>query len=76
MKGFWVGSAKDSGTSGCVVVIRGVDRDRWVTISKIAVPLGTGTAMAAEVMGVCVLTETLGLGFQQMLVFSEHHSVH
>ena len=32
-----------------------VDRDRWITISKIAVPLGTDTAMAVEVVGVCVL---------------------
>ena len=48
------GSAKDNGESGCGVVIKGVDRERWVTISKFVVPLKAGTAI---VMGVCVLTE-------------------
>ena len=35
-------------------MIKGADRDEWVTISKVAVLLSVGTAMAAEVMGVCV----------------------
>ena len=35
------------------LVIKDVDRDRWVSISKIAKLLKVGTAMAAEVMGVC-----------------------
>ena len=39
VKGFWDGSFKDNGNSGCGVVIKGVDRERWVTISKIGVPL-------------------------------------
>ena len=43
---------KDSGKGVCGVVIKGVDKDRWVTISRIAVPLKAGTAMAAEVTGV------------------------
>ena len=47
-----------------------------VTISRIAVPLRVGTAMAAEVAGVCLLTGILDLGFQQMLVCSECQSVH
>ena len=49
------------------MVIKGVDRDRWVTISKISVPLKVGTAMAAEVAGVCVLTGVLDLVFNKSL---------
>ena len=30
---------KDSGRSGCGKVIKRVVRERWVTISKIAIPL-------------------------------------
>ena len=55
MKGYWVGF-KGNGRSGCGVVIKGVDSERWVTIKKIAGPLKVGTAMAGEVGGVCVLT--------------------
>ena len=50
VKGFWDGSSKDNGKSGCGVVIKGFDRDRWVTIGKIALPLKVSTAMAAEVI--------------------------
>ena len=64
----WDGSSKDSGKSACGVVIKGVDRDNWVTISRIAVPLSAGTAMAAEGMGVCVLTEILDLVFNKCLI--------
>ena len=71
MKGFWDGSSKDNGKSGCGVVIKGVHRDR-LTISRIALLLKVGTAMAAEVMGVCVLTEILDLVFQQMREYSEY----
>ena len=54
VRGLWDGSSKINGRSGCEVVIKGVDRDRWITITQIAVPWGIGTAMATEVMGVCV----------------------
>ena len=67
MKGFWDGSSKDNGKSGCGVVIKGADRDKWVTISKVAVPLRVGTAMAAEVLGVCVLKEIFDLVFHKCL---------
>ena len=67
MKSFWDGSAKDSGKAVCGVVIKGVDKDRWVTISRIAVPLKAGAAMAAEVTGVWVLTEILDLVFTKCL---------
>ena len=49
------GSAKDNGKSGCGVVIKGVDRNKWNTITRIA-PLKTGTAMEAEV-SVCACSE-------------------
>ena len=42
-------------------MIKGVDRKKWVTISKIAVPLKVSAAMAAEVVGVCVLTGVFDL---------------
>ena len=67
VKSFWDVSATDNGKSGCGVVIKAVDRDRWVTISKIAVPLKAGTATAAEVAGVCVLTDILDLVFKKSL---------
>ena len=46
VKGDWDGRFKDNGKSRCGVVIKGIDRDKWVTISKIAIPLivGVGTA--------------------------------
>ena len=50
MKGFWHGSSKNNGRKGCGVVIKGVGRDKWIALSKIAVALGTGTAMVAEVV--------------------------
>ena len=37
------------------VMIDGVDREKLVTTSKIAIPLKVGTAMAAEIAGVCIL---------------------
>ena len=42
IRGFWDGSNKDNGRSGCGIVNEGVDRERWVTISKIAIPLKVG----------------------------------
>ena len=38
-----------------------------MTISRVAVPLEVGTAMAAEVVRVCVLTGILDLVFNQSL---------
>ena len=74
VKGYWDGSFKDNGKNGCGVVVKVVDRERWVTISKIAILLKAGTAMAAEVAGACVLTGILDL--LQMLVSSEFQSVY
>ena len=44
-------------------VIKGVDRDRdkWITVSTIAAPLKSCTAMAAEVVGASVLPGILDL---------------
>ena len=63
MKGNWDGSFKDNGKSERFVVVKGVDRERWVTISKIAVPLKVGAAVAAEVAAVRVLTSIFDLIF-------------
>ena len=49
-------AASKTGKSGCGVVIKGVDKGRWVTISKIAILLKVDKAMATEIAGVCVLT--------------------
>ena len=49
IRGFWDGSFKDNGKGGCGIVIKGVDSEKCVTISEIAVPLKVGAAMAAEV---------------------------
>ena len=40
-----------NGKSGCGVVTKVVDRDRWVTISSIALPVRVGTAMTAVPRG-------------------------
>ena len=61
IRDFRDGSFKDDGRSGCGIVIKEVDREKWVTISKIAVPLKVGAATAAEVIGVYVLTSVLDL---------------
>ena len=60
---FWGGSNKRDGTSGCGIDIKGADRDKWITISKIAVPLGMRSALSAEVAGTCILADVLGLIF-------------
>ena len=66
-KDFGMAVARTMGRSECGVVIKEVDRERWITISRIAVPLKVGTAMAAEMMGVCVLTGILDLVFHNCL---------
>ena len=59
------------------MVIKGVDRDRWVTIIEISVPLKVGTAVAAEVAGVCESAHgSPRFGFQQKLVCAEHPSMY
>ena len=53
MQGFWDGSFEDNDRSGCGVVVKGVHRERWVTISKIVIPLKVSALVAAEML-VCV----------------------
>ena len=60
-RGFRDGTFKDNGKSSYGIVIKGVERGTWVTISKITILLKVSAAMAAEVLGVCVLTSVLGL---------------
>ena len=61
IRGFLDGSAKAKGKCGCGVVIKAADRGAWRTITKIALPLGTVSAMTAEVIGACVLVEAVDL---------------
>ena len=42
-------------------MIKAVDREQWITLSKIAVPLRACTAMAAEIAAASVLTEVIDL---------------
>ena len=66
-KDFWDVSGKDNGKRECGVVIKGVDRERWVTRRRSGGLLKVGTAMAAEMIGVCVLTGILDLVFHMCL---------
>ena len=42
---------RKDGRSGCGIVIKAVDGEKCITISKMAVPLKACTAMAAEITG-------------------------
>ena len=68
VKGFLDGSSKNNGRSGCGVVIKGAGKGKWITIGKIAVPVGIGKAMEAEVMGVCGVTSMLDLVLRKLSV--------
>ena len=50
------------------MVVKGIDHGKMETISKIAIPLEVGTAMAAEVEGVCVLTGILHIILRKCFV--------
>ena len=67
VSGYWDGSKKTDGRSGCGVVTKGIDRDMWITISKIAVHLEACTTMAAEIAGASVLTGLHDLLFDKNL---------
>ena len=43
------------------MVVKGVDKENWVTIRKIALRLRECTAMAAEMTGVCLLMGVIDL---------------
>ena len=64
------------------VVVKGVDRDKWVTIRKIVVLLKASTAKAAEVVGANFLTGILDVVMRknhqcghQKPVYRRHHKV-
>ena len=42
-------------------MIKGVDKEKWMTFSKIAIPPKVRAAMAAEIAGVRVLTGKIDL---------------
>ena len=65
VRGYWGGSKKESGSSGCGVVIRAVDRERWITVSNISALVKASTAVAAEVRGTYILTGGQDLMFGQ-----------
>ena len=46
---------KADGTSGCGIAIKGVDRDKWITINKIVVPLAVFSAPSARCYVFCLL---------------------
>ena len=71
----WKSTGKSEGTKGAVQIPKaqatgktlktgiseGVDREKSVTITKIAVLLEVGAAMTAEIAGACVFTSILDL---------------
>ena len=62
ISGWWDGSAKNDGRSGCGIVIKGADTGGWVTISEIAVPFEKErSALVTAIVGVNILTEVFDL---------------
>ena len=70
----WDGSFKDDGRSGCGIMIKRVDRQKWLTISKIAVLLIVRSAMAAEVVGCMRAHECPRSDPLQKSEYAEHQS--
>ena len=56
-----LGRSQKEGTSGCGIVIQEVDREKRMTISKIAATLEVCSALSAEVASACILTRVLNL---------------
>ena len=67
MRKYWDMSKTNNGSSGCGIVINAFDRENWITISKISVPLKASTAVDAEVVGADILTEVLSLILGQQM---------
>ena len=67
IRGIWDGSKKQGGKTGCGRVITAPDKENWMTVCKIAVPLTTRTAMASEVAGAPVQTQKLDLSLTNNL---------
>ena len=64
------GRQQKTDRSCCGVLIKGVDRDKWM--SKIAVPLEMSTAMAAEVVGASGVTRILDLVLGKKPQYGSH----
>ena len=54
MREFWGGRKKKDGVGGFGIVIKRVDRKKWITIRKIAVTLEVCSGLSAEVAGACI----------------------
>ena len=65
--------AKKGGGSGCGVVSKVDDREKWITVSNISVPLEIDTAMAAEVASAHIQTEVLDLVFGLKRMCGQNH---
>ena len=65
--GFLMEAKRETAPAAAVWLSRVVDRESWITISKVAVPLVLCIAMAAEVTGACILADVLDLTFSQQL---------
>ena len=56
--------------------VKAVDREKWITISKIAVPLKVLTAMAAEVAGNSMFTGVPDLLLDKKFNMEKHQRTH
>ena len=59
-------ATKKDGTCGCGIVIKGVERKKWIRISKIAVPLEVCSGLSA---GACIMTGILNLVLKKKTVY-------
>ena len=59
--------AKTNENSGCGIVIKAVDRENKITVSRSSVPLKVGTAMGSQVAGVRTLMDVPDLIFGQRM---------
>ena len=57
-------------------MIKGVDRDKWITMSNISVPLKACTAIAVDIAGAGMLTGILDLFFDKKTHTGEHQQMH
>ena len=76
MRGFWDGGKKKDGSSGCGIVIKGVDRKKWITIRKIAVALAVCSALSARCYVFCLLLSvsvSLRPSWSALVLFGEAH---
>ena len=73
-QGFWDGGKKTEGRSRVVLWSKVWKKDKRITIRKIAVPLTTCTAIAADNVGACVVNGISDLALGNITV--KHEPVH